>query len=182
MSRGEVAEAYAAAAARKRQDRTNTYTSYTEEELRAKLEGRTLKKVSMYSPPFRPPESEAEWWDDRIIAHGSALGGGGFPEAPVLVAVAVAAREGGADAAVKAVRAARQLEPRVQWGAYQNLLIWKSNDLALRCFGADWVVGRVLAEWSRLRLPEADPEADPEAERTPRRRRRPWEITAAEAS
>jgi len=61
---------------------------------------------------------------------GSPLGFAGFPESLVL-AVAAAARES-AEAAVKALSAARQLEPRVQFTVFENLRLWRGHADATR--------------------------------------------------
>jgi hypothetical protein len=176
MTRDEIAEAHQAALARKRHDRTNTYRAYSDaEELQARLEGRRLERVSIYAPEFKDPESAADWWDDRILERNSSHWG--FPEVPVLFAVAVAARDGGPGAAREAVRAARQLQPAVQWTVYRNFQLWAKHETAIR-FGADQVVGQVLAEWERMRLPTEDPAPK---ERPPRRQRR-WEIETEAAS
>jgi hypothetical protein len=168
MERPEMAAARAEAIGRKKQDRRNVYTTYTDaEELRARLDGVTLPRVGINAPEFRDPVTLAEFWDDRVIEWS----GQGFPEAPVMTAVAVAVRDGGADAARAAVAAARLLEPAVQWSVYLNLKRWEALGDAAR-FGADRTVGQVLGEWSRLKLPTEDPAT---AEQPPRRRRHRWE-------
>jgi hypothetical protein len=153
-SRAALREIYEAALARYQQDRRNKWHSYTEAERRqAWVEGRELPRMDLYAPEYRPPETAAEFFDDRIIEWGHRPG---FPEAPVLIEVAAAARES-AEAAVQAVRAARRLDRRIQWVIYQNLLSWKQHSNADRT-GADRTARAVLAEWSRLGLPEEDPD------------------------
>jgi hypothetical protein len=184
MTRDEVTAAYGAAVERKKRDRRNVYVSYSDaEELQARLDGRQLEKVSLYAPEFKDPSSAAEWWDDLVIRHGSPLGGGGFPGSPVLVAVAAAARDGGADAARAALRGARQLEPQVQFSVYRNLELWRKEHTAYR-FGTDLIVGQVLAEFERLKLQAEDPATDTASDETAarRRKRRPWDITETEAT
>jgi hypothetical protein len=179
MTRDEVAAVFGAALERKKRDRRNVYVSYSDaEELQARLDGRQLEKVGLYAPEFKDPISAAEWWDDLVIRHGSPLGGGSFPGSPVLVAVAAAARDGGADAARAALKGARQLEPQVQFSIYRNLVLWRKEDAAYR-FGADLIVGQVLAEYERLRLPTEDPAAKTQG----KRRRRAWDkLTESEAT
>lgn len=174
MTRAELDAAYAAAFERK-QARRNVYNPYTEQERRqAWLEDRELPpRLGLYAPEFAEPKTAAEFWDDRVIAHGSPLGFGGLPESLVLVAVAVAAQES-AMAAVYALGAGKRLEPPVQWVVFQNLQNWRGTDDADR-LGMRGTVDGLIAEWSRLRLQETDPEA----ERQPKRRRPPWAATEA---
>lgn len=143
-------------AARERLEaRRQSCTSYTErEELQAKLEGRTLPRIGLYAPTFRPPETAAEFFDDRIIERNSQFFG--KPETPVLIEVAAAAREGAA-AAVRAVKAARELDTDTQWVVYQNLVMWKHHDYAART-GAERIIARVLSAWSDLKLAEVNPD------------------------
>jgi hypothetical protein len=148
-ARDEVAAAYAAALERK-QDRRNVYRSYTEAERRqAWLKDRPLPNISINAPEFREPKTAGEFFDDRIIERGKLTG---FPETPVLVAIAAAARESAA-AAVAAAKAAKGLERPVQAVAYANLLLWKGHPEA-GVTDAERVVVAVLNEWSRLRLTE----------------------------
>lgn len=176
MTREEIAAAWSAALARKREHRANVYRAYSEaEELQAKLDGRRLEKVSVYAPEFKDAESADQWWDDRIVERNSSWWGD--PVTPVLFAVAVAARDSSAGAAAEAVRAAKQLEPRLQFSVYANLQLWRKHDGAFR-FGAEQIVDRVLAEYERLRLPTEAPAAVAE----PERRKRKWELTESEAT
>lgn len=137
-------------------ERRNGYATYSEaERRRAWLEGRTLPRMDPFAPRFRPPETAAEYFDDRLIEWGRLPGD---PAAPVLVAVADAARESAA-AVVQAVKAAKRLDRRVQWVIFSNLLLWKGGNEAAKT-GADRIVSAALGEWSRLRLPETDPDGD----------------------
>lgn len=145
----------AAALARKR-ERRNHYESYSEtERLRARLEDRALPSVSVMAPELRDPESVPEFFDDRIVEWGKLLND---PAAPVLLAVAAAARES-AQAAVQAVGAARRLDRQAQWVIYQNLRAWHGHHDAART-GSGRALGAVLAEWSRLGLAEEDPDGE----------------------
>lgn len=154
----DVRPLYEAAIGRLKRDRSNDVRSYTrEEEREARMDGRTLPRHDWNAPDYRDARTAAEFFDDRIITHGSPLGGGSMPAAPVLVAVADAARESAA-AAVEALAAARQLEPQVQFNVYRNLLLWKSAADA-GTTGAAVTVSALLREYSRLRLPEEDPSA-----------------------
>jgi hypothetical protein len=177
MTREQVAEAHKAAMGRK-EARRQVYTTYTDaEELRARLDGVTLPRVGLYAPDYRDPSTGAEWWDDRVAERNSSTWG--FPETPLLTALAVLLHDGDDDGAREALKAARGMEPAVAWCVYRNLGHWQKHPDASR-FGADRAVGRVLAEWERLRLPAEDPAAAPEAKP---RRRRPWEkLTGAEAT
>ena len=144
------------AARERREARRNVYQSYTEaEELRARLEGRTLERVSIMAPQFRGPSTAAEFFDDRILERNSSFWG--LRETPVLIEVAAAAREG-AEAAVRAVKAARQLDRPAQWVVCQSITAWGRGDAAKT--GADQAVNAVLREWSRLRLQQGDPDDD----------------------
>ena len=151
----DVGEAYAAAVER-RKARANHYRSYSDsDELKARLEGRTLERVSITAPEYREPSSPAEFWDERIIEAGGAAKRS-WPELAFLAGLAAAARDGEA-AARAAVRDARQLEPAQQWAAFQNLVRWKAD--AAR-FGAERTVNAVLTEWSRWDLAEEEPDGD----------------------
>jgi hypothetical protein len=149
----DVRAVHAAAVARMR-ERENHYQSPTEKERRAAwIEARQLETISIYAPMFREAKTAAEFFDDRICEWGSLLGD---PQAPVLLAIADAAREDAA-AAARAVAAARQLDRRGQWLVYSNLGHWHSHADAARV-GAETVVKAVLREWSKLKLAEEDPD------------------------
>jgi hypothetical protein len=137
--------------------RRNEWRSCSEaERRRAWVECRELPpRQDLNVPSLRPPETAADFFDDRICEWAGLRGD---PVMPVLLAVADAAR-GGADAAVKAVRAARQLDVRAQWVACQNLSIWRQHGHAAKT-GADRIVAAVLGEWSRLKLARTDPDED----------------------
>lgn len=142
-------------AARERLEaRRNVYRTYTEaEELRARLEGRTLPRTGLYEPDYRQPSSIGEFFDDRVIEWGGLLGD---PAVPVLFAIAAAAREGQA-AAVRAVKAARGLDAEAQWVVFQNLTAWRQEATAVTT-GAAGVVGAVLAEWARAGFADERPD------------------------
>ncbi|HEY1914249.1 MAG TPA: hypothetical protein VGH27_01625 [Streptosporangiaceae bacterium] len=146
-------------AARERlEERANVYRSHTEAEKRqAWLRGEELSGPGIYSDPYRAPGTLAEWLDDRIVERNSSFHQ--CPETGVLFAILAAAREGGATAAVAAVRPARQLDPRAQWTAYENVRSWRGHPAAAK-FAADSLMNAVLAEWSRLRLAEEDPDGE----------------------
>ena len=166
MTDGEVQAAYRAALERKKTGRRNEYRSYSvAQERRAWLEGQELERVSIYSGEYRDPADLGQWLDDRVIdwAHHR-----GTREAPLMITLAEAAREGTA-AAVKALSAARGLPPDVQWTVYRNLQSWRSLDETGR-LGADMLAAALLAEWSRLKLPEADPALTEQPGRKERRR------------
>ncbi len=120
------------------------------------MEARELPRDSLYAPEFREPSSVAEFFDDRVLERDRQFWD--LPETPLLLEVADAARES-ADAAVRAVRAARRLDVRVQWVIYQNLVLWKGGNKAATT-GADRIVSAVLGEWSRLRLTAEDPDGE----------------------
>lgn len=150
----DVAEARRAAAGRLR-DRENTFESHTEaEELRARLEGRTLPRQDIYAPRFRPPGNLGEWLDDRVL---EASGLAGFPGAPVLAGILEGMREGPAGA-VNAVRGARQLDRAAQAAVFRNIQALR-RDAAGR-FGADTLLNAAEGEWARLRLAAEDPDGD----------------------
>jgi hypothetical protein len=154
MTVDEVGVAWRAAVARMQEGRRNEYRSYTRaEQLRAELDGRTLPRLDLNAPEFRGPRTLAEFLDDRVIERGRLAG---MPETPLLVTIAEAAR-GGAEAAVRVVRLARQLEPRIQLVVYRNLEIWRASGDA-DATGARGLVAAVLAEWSRFRLPDREPD------------------------
>jgi len=154
----EIDPAYRAARARL-EERRNRYVTYTEqEELRAKLDGVELPRVGMYAPEFRAPATAAEAWDDVVVRLGGPLNRG-WPEHRYLAAVAAAARDGGAAAAVKAVKDARQLEPAQQHAVYKNLLSLE-KDPDKRFADVQQVVRAVLAEWERLDLAQGDEQAE----------------------
>ena len=178
MTAAEVAAAYDAALERKNEGRRQEYVAYSEaEELRAKLEGRKLDKVSIYAPEHKAAASAADFWDDRIIERASALGMRGFPETPLLITIAVALRDGRPGDALTALRAAGQLDPDVQWAVRESLRLWRAHGDAHQ-FGAYEPIGRVLAEWSRLGLQDMEPRPGKPA----RRRQRPWEVIETEAT
>ena len=180
MTRDEIAAAWKAALERK-QARKQEYTTYTDaEELRARLEGVTLERVGLYAPDYKDPRTAAEWWDDRIAERNRSHWD--FPQTPLLATLAVLLHDGDAGGARAALKAARGLEPAVQWCAYRNLLLWRGHADASR-FGAERAVDQVLAEWERLKLPTEDPAADTASDETAdrRRRRRPW-VTPTEAA
>lgn len=153
MAPAEMAAACRAAVERKKAGRRVEYRSYTvQEERQAWLEGRELERVSIYAPEWRDPENLAEFLDDRVIEWGHAQGS---PEAPVMIAVAEAARESTA-AAVRALKAARALPPEVAWNVYRNLDRWRALDEAGR-MGVGPLVAALSAEWRRLKLPAEDP-------------------------
>ena len=145
------------AAARERLEaRRNVYRSYTDtEELRARLEGRTLPRVPLDAPDFRGPETVSEFFDSRLIERRQFFG---CPEVPLLYEVAEAARQDAA-AAVRALKAARKLDPRTQWVIHQAITEWRRCEGADKT-GAERTVSALLAEWSRLRLAEEDPDAE----------------------
>jgi hypothetical protein len=153
----EIDPAYRAARARL-EERRNHWTTYGEaEHLRAKLDGRTLRESSTSDPEFGPAATAAEAWDDLVIRGGGPLNRG-FPEYRFLAVLAVAARDGGAAAAVKSVKGARQLTPAQQAATYRNLESLKKDagfaDVE-RAFSA------VLAEWERIGLAQlADEQAE----------------------
>lgn len=158
MTRDEMGAVFRAAVARLREGRRNVYQSYSRaDRLRAELDGRTLPSASIFSPEFRGPETVAEFFDDRIIEWGKMPGD---PVAPVLLAIADAARED-LEAAVRMVKTARQLDKRAQWTAYQNLLKWKQGSRSANATAAaERIVNTVLGEWSRLHLAEGNPDDD----------------------
>jgi len=167
----DAAPVFAAALERK-QSRRNVYVSYTEAERRqAWVECRELPNPPVNGPEFAAPKSAGEWWDDRIVERWTVRG---WPETPLLVVTAAAAAWDGDDAARAALRAAGNLEPALQWTVFQNLRLWRSHADAAR-FGVERTVDVLLAEWSRLKLPERDPAV---TRKTPRRRRS-WETAAA---
>jgi hypothetical protein len=168
MTRDEIAAARNAARERY-EARRNVYRSYSERERRAAwLEERELPSCGIYDPEFRDPETPAEWLDDVVLQWGGTMRA--LAEAPVMVAVAEAARESAA-AAVKALGAARELAPAAQWSVFQNIRSWRSQDESGR-LGTVRLTAALLDGWSRLKLPEEDPGL----ERKPRRRNRPWEV------
>ena len=148
-------EIYEAALARVRECRV-PYEAFSElDRHKAWLDGRTLPKADIYASELREPRSAAEYFDRKICEWGGLLSD---PVAPVLLAIADAAREG-AEAAVRAVKAARKLDERAQWTAYRNLSRWRQGHEAART-GADRIVLAVEAEWARLRLADTDPDED----------------------
>jgi hypothetical protein len=173
MSRDEVTAAYQAAVERKKRDRRNDDRLYSRgERLKAEMQDTELPRNSVFAPEWREAASAAEWWDDRLMERNRSLHW--LPETPLLYSLAVALRDGEAAAALAAVKAARQLEPAVQFCVYENLRLWRGHDLASK-FSAERAVDRVLAEWDRLKLPTGDPAL---AEQ-PARRRRKWDTEAA---
>ena len=145
-------------AARERLEaRRNVHQSPSEAERRkAWMEVRELPQGTLYAPRFRPPSSAAEYFDDKIIERNRQYWG--LPETAVLLEVAAAAREN-ASAAVRAVRAARKLDARVQWVVCQNVREWGRDGDAART-GADRITAAVLGEWHRLGLQEEAPAGD----------------------
>lgn len=154
MSRADQDAAYKAALERKKTERRVEYRANTvAEERQAWLEGRTLERMSIFTTPdWRAPQNLAEYLDDRLIEWAHA---GASPEAPVMIAVAEGARESTA-AAVRALKAAKELTPEAAWSVYQNLDRWPGIDETRR-LGADRLTAALLAEWRRLKLPEEDP-------------------------
>jgi hypothetical protein len=153
----EIDPAYRAARARL-EERRNHWTTYSEaEHLRAKLEGRTLRESSIADPDFRPAATASEAWDDLVVRTGKPTNRG-IPEYEFLAALAAAARDGGADGAVKAVKAARQLTPAQQAATYKNLeLLKKDAGFA----DVERVFSAAIAEWERLGLAQlADEQAE----------------------
>lgn len=152
----EIEPAYRAARARL-EERRNHWTTYTEaEHLRAKLEGRTLRESSMNDPEFRPAATAGEAWDDLVVRLIGPLNRGD-PGFRFLGGLAAAAREGGAAAAVKSVKEARQLVPAHQHVTYKNLLSVE-KDPGERFADVQQVLRAVLAEWKRLDLAQGDEE------------------------
>lgn len=158
MDRDVIAEAHRAALARHEERRVH-FRQYTRaQELQAELDGRTLEYVPVNSPPFREARTAAEFWDDQLLRFASPLNS--CPENRVIAAVAIAARDGGADAAVAAVRAARDLTRPKQYAVFANLTSLAADRDGAR-FGADRVIGQVLAEFTgRLKL-QAHPSPSP---------------------
>jgi hypothetical protein len=141
----------------RREARREPYKSHTGAEKRqAWLEGRTLASGDVFAPEFRAPQTAAEYFDDRIIERNRSLWE--LPETALLLEVADAAR-GGAEAAVKAVKAARRLDVRTQRVVHANLTRWKRGDEAAQA-GAERTINAVLGEWSRLRLAQTESEED----------------------
>lgn len=154
IARDPLAAARQAALERYEQ-RRNQYESHTDAEHRhAWLEGRSLPRQDLFAPIFRAPQTLGEWLDDRVLERNGVLLT--CPETRILIAVAEAAREG-TGAAVRAVRAARQLGRAAQWVTYQCLVQWKDRDDAGKT-GGEQLVSAVLAEWSKLRLAQKDPD------------------------
>jgi hypothetical protein len=150
----EIDPAYRAARARL-EERRNRWTTYTEaEHLRAKLEGRILRESSIHDPEFRPAATAAEAFDDLMVQVGSPANRG-IPEFRFLAGLASAARDGGATAAVKSVKDARQLTPAQQHATYENLLVLK-KEADSRFADMERVFSTVLAEWERLDLAQGD--------------------------
>lgn len=134
------------------QARVNICESYSESErLRARLDERTLPKVDLYAPKFRPPATLAEWIDDRVLERAPLTG---CPETGPLVTLLEAMRQGRAEA-VKAVRAARALDRGAQAVAYRNIVAWRQQADAAK-LGAETLINAVDAEWSRQHLAERD--------------------------
>jgi hypothetical protein len=149
MTRDEVTAVYQAALERKKRERRYVREYTAAEKRQAWTEDRELPERGLHDPDW-VTRSAADFWDDMIIRHGSPLGGGAFPESLVLVAVAAAARES-AEAAVRALGAGRHLSPAAQAAVFENLRTWKAEPAAMQ-YGADRVVGQLLAEWDRLEL------------------------------
>lgn len=151
----DVAEARRAAVERL-QERRNVWESHTEaEQRRAWVDGRALPRMDIFAPEVRPGQTLGEWLDDRVLER-TALAG--FPETQVLTGILEAARQGQGDA-VKAVKAARQLDRGVQAVAYRNVLAWKGHADAPKV-GAEALMNAVLTEWERLGLATEDPDGD----------------------
>lgn len=174
MTRAEVAAASAAALARKRESRTNVYRAYTRvERLRAELEERELpQSAGLFSPEFSGPRTASDFWDDRVLERNRSWWD--FPETPLLVTLAVLLRDGDHDGARAALKAARNLDPAVQFCVYENLRLWKANADAPR-WDAEGAVNGLITEWGRQKLPTEDPALNQQ----PARRRRKWEREAA---
>jgi hypothetical protein len=177
MTRDEIAAASAAALARKRESRANEYRTYSRaERLRAELEERELpQSAGLYAREFRGPSSASDFWDDRLLERNRSWWD--FPETALLITLADLLREGDHDGARAALKAAKALEPGVQWAVFGQLRLWKANADAPR-WDAERAVNGLLAEWQRLKLPETDPAAQSQ----PRRRRRRWETSETEAA
>lgn len=153
----EIDPAYRAALAR-HAERRNVYVTYSErEELQAKLDGVELPRIGMYAPDFRAPETAPEYWDDQIIRFGNFLNRG-WPEHRFVAGIAVAARDGGAAAAVKLVKDARHLEQGQQAAAFQNVRAMEGAGAKLP--DVQRVVRAVRAEWERLDLAQLAGEAE----------------------
>ena len=150
----EIDPAYRAARARL-EERRNIWHTFTEQEhLVAKIEGRTLRDSALSDPEFRPAATAAEVWDDLVIQLGKPANRG-FAEYRFLAVLAAAARDGGAGAAVKSVKDARELTPAQQHATYKNLLSLE-RDAGDRFADVHRVLGAVLREWERLGLAEGD--------------------------
>lgn len=169
MTREQVTAARKAAVERIRGRHRGEFRTHTEAERReAWIRGEELIPHDWHAPAVRPPENFGEWADDQVCVWGQMTTG----EGALLAGVLEAARDG-AEAACRALRAARDLTPAQQFAVYLNFRDWRTADRADR-LGADRLALALLAEWRRLKLPEEDPVA---AAQAPRRRRR-WEIEA----
>jgi hypothetical protein len=158
MTEAEIEPAYKAALARHAL-RRNHYQSYTEiEELRAKLDGVELSRVGLYAAEFRDPATASEYWDDQVIRFGNALNRG-WPEHRFVAGLAVAARDGGAAAAVKLVKDARHLEQDQQAAAFQNVRAMEDGTGA-KLADVQRVLRAVLGEWEHLGLAQLAGDAE----------------------
>jgi hypothetical protein len=101
---------------------------------------------------FLDPHDASEWLDDRLARTPPGLG----PWTGVLYEVAEAARHG-AEAAVAAVGAARELGAWDTWHLYCTLQAWRSQAIP----AVTPVLRAVHAEWERLRLADAEPTETP---------------------
>lgn len=149
MTTTAMTGAYQSALGRLRSTRRNPFRTYTEaEQLRAKLDGKPMPSAGLYDGEYREPRTPGEFFDDVTVRWGRM---GGWPEAPALVAVAVAARDG-AQAATRALRAAvKDLPLEARRSVRENLGLWRAAPAA-QSTGADVVVGAVVAEFDRLGL------------------------------
>jgi hypothetical protein len=153
----EIDPAYRAARARL-EGRRNHWVTYTEtEHLRAKLEGRTLTESSIHDPVFRPASTASEVWDDQVIRFGGPLNRG-WAEHRFVAGLAAAARDGGAAAAVKLVKEARQLEPDQQAAAFQN--VRAMEDTGAKLPDVERVLLAVVSEWDQLGLAKLTGDAE----------------------
>jgi hypothetical protein len=173
MTREEIAAARTAAVERVRGRHSGEYRTHTEQQRReAWIRGEELTPHDWHAPAVRPAETLGDWLDDRVLEWGQMPHG----EGALLVTVLEAARDS-AEAACRALKAARALTPPQQWGAYRNISDWRTEDRASR-LGAERLALALLAEWDRLRLPTEAAAAQPAATR----RRRPWETAETEAA
>ena len=149
LDKSELEAVRAGAMERRELRRNRIETRSTEEERKAWLEGRTL--ASIYAAPeIRPAETIGEAWDDIVLRFGGQLNRG-WPEMRMMAVIAAAAIARGDDAAVAAVRLARELDLPQQAGLFRYLKDLAEDPDAVRT-GAAQVITRCLAEFARLRL------------------------------